>query len=519
MNAQAKSRSQPEGSTWERAAFWTLLALQVALVWVFPFVPAQDGPSHVYNAVILLNYHQPWAVAWREHYVLAPALVPNLAGPCLLAALAAALPPLTAEKVLLTIYLVGFPLGFRHAARALAGGESPALLLVFPFVTSRMFHLGFHSFCLSLAVLFALLAYWWPRRMRRDARALTGMALGALALYACHLITLMLGFGALTVITLAQQRATWPRHAAMLLAWLPALALGVWFLASSPRLPAAETTILERLAGVIARLALLASLSVVQSHVEWEAPFAYALAITIAFAIAAAWRQRTADSPRGVGWATLALCAVTLVAPAQTAEGAYIIERVALLALLFGILWLSTRPLPDSVRLVVPAAAFLLSLGWVGAHGFAFHRINESLTEFVSLAPHLEPGRTLDVFHLRTRGRLLYQDPTSLRTEPLLHAADHLARERRLVDLDNYEAHERYFPVQFRPDRRPGPRLMPADSLQPHARPDYVIVWGHEPATQREAITRHLQQRGYRLAATTQPTAAGGLWSLAAPTR
>jgi hypothetical protein len=40
----------------ERLLFLALLALHVVPLWLFPFFPSQDGPSHLENAIILRNY-------------------------------------------------------------------------------------------------------------------------------------------------------------------------------------------------------------------------------------------------------------------------------------------------------------------------------------------------------------------------------------------------------------------------------------------------------------------------------
>ena len=54
-----------------------LLIAHIALIWLLPYVPTQDGPSHIYNLQILhdlLNGGKEWG----EFFVYQLSAVPNL---------------------------------------------------------------------------------------------------------------------------------------------------------------------------------------------------------------------------------------------------------------------------------------------------------------------------------------------------------------------------------------------------------------------------------------------------------
>jgi hypothetical protein len=51
-------------------AFLALITSEVALLWVFAYVPSQGGPSHLHNASVLANYNREFI--YREYYRLTP---------------------------------------------------------------------------------------------------------------------------------------------------------------------------------------------------------------------------------------------------------------------------------------------------------------------------------------------------------------------------------------------------------------------------------------------------------------
>src|SRR5438270_480911 len=118
----------------ERTVFCALLLLHVLPLWWFPYFPSQDGPDHLENALILKEYNAPESARYRDFYTINPHPDPNWAGHVLLVALMYVCPPLVAEKVLLTGYVLLLPFAVRFALRSLRPGAEGLALLAFPFV-------------------------------------------------------------------------------------------------------------------------------------------------------------------------------------------------------------------------------------------------------------------------------------------------------------------------------------------------------------------------------------------------
>ena len=143
------------------ALYWGLAAFQVAMVaMVFrlPVFPSQDGPMHLYYAgVFTAAWHNPAAYGgeFRIPFVVRPYSTLH----DLLVALGAVFEPVTAEKVLVAGYIIGFAAAFLYLARSV-GGRTPAVLLIVPFIMHRMVYLGFYNYCLGSAMALALIGFW-----------------------------------------------------------------------------------------------------------------------------------------------------------------------------------------------------------------------------------------------------------------------------------------------------------------------------------------------------------------------
>src|SRR5579872_4100107 len=97
----------------EATAFWALAFLYLVPVWAFMYLPTQDGPSHVDNAQILKNYGAV-RPRYSQFFELRAEPLPNLTSHLLLAGLLYVFPPLAAEKMLVSLYILGFAGAFRY---------------------------------------------------------------------------------------------------------------------------------------------------------------------------------------------------------------------------------------------------------------------------------------------------------------------------------------------------------------------------------------------------------------------
>jgi hypothetical protein len=106
----------------ERWLFWGMVAFLLVPVWSVGYFPTTDGPSHIYNAWILRQYGNTQEYPlFQQYYEIDWRPIPNWLSHAVLTLLMFPLDPRTAEKFLLSGYVVLFA----GAARFLAASVDP----------------------------------------------------------------------------------------------------------------------------------------------------------------------------------------------------------------------------------------------------------------------------------------------------------------------------------------------------------------------------------------------------------
>lgn len=159
--------------------FFLLIVLLNAIpLFESKFFLTHDGPSHLYNSVLLRELIFGNDPAIHHVYELNHSLVPNLFSHALMGLLSCFLPVWVAEKILLLIYFIGLPYAFRHFLRKSGAPQLFFSALILPFTYSYFLYMGFYNFVLALLPLFWFLSLWSNPDKKITARF-------ALKLFAC----------------------------------------------------------------------------------------------------------------------------------------------------------------------------------------------------------------------------------------------------------------------------------------------------------------------------------------------
>src|SRR5439155_23584436 len=110
--------------------------------------------------------NDPSLPVFQKYYVVSGRPSPNLIGHLLLAGLLYLAPPVVAEKVVVSLFILLFPLGVRYAVASIRRRATPLAFLAFPMIYSYLLGQGFYNFCLSIAVFFFVVGYWIRNRDR-----------------------------------------------------------------------------------------------------------------------------------------------------------------------------------------------------------------------------------------------------------------------------------------------------------------------------------------------------------------
>ncbi|HEY0512868.1 MAG TPA: hypothetical protein VGH73_13245 [Thermoanaerobaculia bacterium] len=501
MTAPPDPRSRAAGALGETVLFWVLLALYLLPLWVFPFFPSQDGPDHQGLSFILRQHELPGAGLLREYYLINREAVPNWFIFFLMSRALGFVSIPVAEKILLTAYVVLFPLSVRYAARAIDRRAGFLAVLCFPFIYNFTFHMGFFNFCFSLPALFFALGYWLKSGLKHPERMgplrIAGLALLLLWVYFCHPVTLAVAVTVLLSLAgwrLALERLAAPREERLAVRplwdgvrrWL----LGP-FLASLPALILMASFLGKRTGARIQMLSLwvkikqLATLYSLASLTRLSIVFAALLALLFYALAWRCWRDRRGRPPGAADGLLLAVAVLAVAyfaAPSDLAGGGFINHRLLLCPFLVLILWFATFDHPPRRRRAIQIAAAAISVGFLGAFVPVYARLNRGLEEIAAAGRLIPPDHTFVFLNFVSLNEELDPELGAFRTRPFIHAGGYLAARRRLVDLSLYEANENYFPIYFEPRLNPY-RYLGAEKLGIELDPPSVDLLGYPKRT------------------------------------
>ena len=165
--------------------FLGLVAIYCAWVLSFPVFPTQDGPVHLYY-VSIFSHLLSGSQLFSHYFSIRHPIPPYSLHYLLLFLLLKASTPFIAEKCIVCLTIIGFAFGFRYLIGTIAPTYGPTVtLLAIPLSLHWSVGMGFHNYCLSLAMSFFAIAFWL--RASKDRRL--AYRFGFLAICAVMLFT------------------------------------------------------------------------------------------------------------------------------------------------------------------------------------------------------------------------------------------------------------------------------------------------------------------------------------------
>jgi len=532
---------------WNRICTWLnnrenllLLALILAHlipIWVFQYFPSQDGPAHIENARIILDYFGPDRAIFREYYIFNKHLEPTWLGHFVLASLMYLLPIFTAEKIFLSGYIIFLPLSIRYALRGIRHDSGFLAFLIFPFIYNYLWHMGFYSFSYSLAVFFLLMGYWIRNREQFIPRKTVILAFLSLLLYFCHMVSLVMAYVGIAVLTfwhmlfdLIQDKPGWRfdfqvlrktferRVIPLILAFLPTAILVVMFL-SRQGVESPEIGIRRSFHWLLKDLTQMESLVSFQKE-EYFCSIGLGILFAglLLYLAVSRIKQRRLDLWDGLLVVAFGYGLIYFLVPNAMSEGSFITDRLNLYPFFALLLSFGVPFYLKSVKWGTVFIAIVITAAFLGLHTLKYSELNDYLAEYLSGMHLIEPNKTLLPLAFDSRGHAPDGKILSLKVRPFLHASGYIAAQRHVVEFTNYEAGAyTYFPVLFRSDLNPYIHIGVKDRSIVWEPPqvdfltyagrtggqvDYVLVWGVQERQRNHEATKSIDRqlkRGYEL--------------------
>ncbi len=434
--------------------YWVLLCSHMGLVWLLPYFPTQDGPSHVYNLVILkdlLNGGREWG----NYFTYTLNAVPNLGFNLLSYPMLHFFPPLIVEKLFVSIYIglmgVSVPL-FLHTFNK---RSLPFKYFVFPVIFNFNLLMGFYSFVIAVPIFLIAFSISWEIRDRSITCKFLFFNIAGFILFYCHLIPFIFFLIALMSIIIMRSmdfRKRIVEIAKFILTISPIILNLMYYLAHSSQGTFSGISYLFsvfRYIGLLTELFLFSALN----FSLWQLiPASLVMFLYLFFALSSVknicYKNRRdrniPDLEKILLFLTSILILIFLFAPFRFGGGSFFNERFPWVILL---IMLPRFQIPDTVfwkrfglKILTGTVCFF----------FAFNTVilwqqSKKVEKYLSgLNTSLPKGAYVMTYKRK--------DPKAswLRVDVLMHAASYYGILKGCVNIGNYEAVRDYFPIHFK---------------------------------------------------------------------
>lgn len=446
----------------ESILFYAFLALLLVPVWSLHFFVTGDGPCHLHNSKILLDY-------WMGHgkdfydpfYYLNHDYNPNWLYTLITVPLLGIFKSFWAEKIFFTLYVLGFGLGIRY----LISGINPKARFISSMGLLFCFHnlviKGFFNNSLSFVMWFWVVGWWWRNRDDFRIRTLLINALLILGLYSTHPLGLIFGMMMIGSMLVGlwyfeyeekgikeSMNLFFKRIKALLLSSLPALILFAEYMTRSNMTP--DTTV-HRVKDSLDFILHLYSLVNVQSSEDLFALLTSISCILLFLtAIVIRLRQRKWLATDGLFLFIMAAAICILFPPSKIGGGLEISYRMAIIPFLAFLFWSATAEFPQWIKIVTQFVAIGLGIGFLSIRLPIQQKASDYAEEIYTCDSLIQNKSTVFVLNYDWEGHAPDGKLIADRAGLFSHVDCYLGTDKSLIISDNYEAHFFYFPVIVR---------------------------------------------------------------------
>ena len=424
-----------------------LIVIYLLPIWLFPYFPTQDGVSHVYNSQILTEYNNP-EYQFRDYYEINWYPFPNWLSHFSLAVLMFVFPPLIAEKIFLSLYVILFPLAIHYFLNAVRRGRYPLVILSFTFIYNYLFLMGFYNFAVSVPLFFLALGYWWKHKDEMDKARIILLNLLIIITYFAHLISYAFILFSIALLALFYFRRDLKRILITGCYLLPAAALLLVYLPTSDLLAGEPPEFGFGRIGELFNNLVGMHVLVAYAHPPIWISVAVS-AILIFLVVVTIWQNRRDVEKNNLGQtAFLCLAGVLFglyfILPNSIGPGGWVNDRLAILATLTIFAWFRVSDLLPWKR-IFTAIVTLLALANILYVGVLFKNLNAEIREFNAFVQQVEKNSVILPLHFDPRG-------SSERVGIFVNAANYYCLDNGCINLGNYEIQFDYFPIRFNAD-------------------------------------------------------------------
>lgn len=480
--------------------FCLLLALNLAYIWQQPYFLTSDGPAHVHNAALLNQWlHGSGKGFFQQFYTLHLQPEPNWFTHAVLLLLQQVFAPITAEKMLLSLYALLFPLSLWYTGRQF-NKQAGLSLLLFPFSFHFLLYYGFYNYCFGITFAIFYIGLWQQLRSRRYLIQLLGQVPMAVLVYLTHILGWLLiavvlgGTFLLELIQAIRSKQLVLLRSSLLRYWAVVAFCGVVPVILSLLFVKNHTAEIQYYPQTVHDLwQAFISLQVLQlfspAEISLSVLYIVLFASLFGYTLVQRLRTRTFLATDGFLFAIPVFLGLYLWQPVSLSMAGFWVGRMGWLPWLLLACWLGTQTFPQRVATGVSIAIAVLTIGFWWIRMPYQQKLSAAEADYLSALPHIKPQSVILPLSFAHGGIDEQGLPIAPEHKFFLHAFDYCGTDKPVINLANFEATTSWFPLNWKPgidpqnqlgnfESFPGATALAAYNNYPGRRPvDFVITW------------------------------------------
>ncbi|MFZ1677560.1 MAG: hypothetical protein WBP41_02055 [Saprospiraceae bacterium] len=446
-------------SALEPILFYAFLALLLIPVWSVDFFVTGDGPCHLHNSKILLDwFNEQNKQFYDPFYYLNTVFNPNLLYNMITVPLLWIFKAGLTEKIYFTVFILGFGLGFRYLVGGINTNAKYLGSVGLLFCYHNLLMKGFFNNSLSFALLFWVTGWWYRKRDDASVPTLLCNAALILLLYFSHpmgLVFTMMLIGSLMIGLLVYEgrnnnwkdavKIFFTRIKIVLISGLPAFILFIQYFMGSNMSPDTSAHSFKGTLDFIFHLYAITILTATEDIFSLVTSITCIVLFLLAIFIRI--RKKQMQPTDGLfGYAILVFLCI-FFPPSSIAGGLEISYRMAMMPFFAFLFFAATADFPVWFKIAIQSLALCIGIGFILIRLPLHQKASDYAKEIDTCDPYINNHSTVFVLNYDWEGHTPDGKLIADRAGLFSHVDCYLGTNKSLIISDNYEAHFSYFPV------------------------------------------------------------------------
>jgi hypothetical protein len=440
--------------------FFIIVLFFLLQIWIHRYFVTGDGPCHVYNSKILLDYmlHRDTDF-YNQWYDTNATAFPNWFSHVLLSLLLFVSPPHVADKILLSLYILMASFGWRYLIHQIKEKYHASVFLGLLFVFHHVFLMGFYNYSFSVAMFFWIAGYFYKNKNDMSLKSALFLGFATVLLYFMHPTGIVLLVSFIGCNILVDTFYDWKtgrfifKNSIFLVSKigiiiLPAAFLLVHYLLEQP---ASNAVPQNSILSLFSEMKDLTALVTISHREVWLARVIFwGSVVYLSTFIWYRSRKNQFFQYDALSLFTVLLFLFYFFQPGGIGGGLMIPQRIQFLPFLGILIWSSGYTLKPKINTALIYFA-CISIGVFGVIRYKYyHLASDYMTEVQSVAKSVKPRSVMMVLNYdlgctTPKGAVL---GSRIWLQP--HMASYIGATKPLIVATNYEALQNYFPLKWK---------------------------------------------------------------------